>query len=71
LIRKPRFWLINRIIVSFALESDGWFTGLVFDPQGRAIHGGYVCAARRTRRRERRISAGIARFLIENGANLK
>ena len=54
-------------------QSDGWFAGLVFDPQGRARftvatfvrHGG------RGGGNAAMISAGIARFLIENGANLK
>jgi cell division protein FtsI/penicillin-binding protein 2 len=54
-------------------QSDGWFAGLVFDPEGRARftvatfvrHGG------RGGGNAAMVSAGIARFLIENGASLK
>jgi cell division protein FtsI/penicillin-binding protein 2 len=52
-------------------QSDGWFAGLVFDPQGKSRftvatfvrHGG------RGGENAAMISAQLARYLIENGAN--
>lgn len=58
---------------TIGLQSDGWFAGLVFDPEGAARFtvATFVRLGGRGGENAAMISAQLARYLIENRSNAR